>query len=312
MDQINLFQSESIRNFWNNQESHLTVTVKFERDGQLLGILQGLLFDDPGLKGKFSRRCIVWGGPAIDETVDDKTTVFRKLLGDFLAKIKNKAIYVEFRNLFDCTEYRAVFEEFGFDYLEHLNFINTIDDETLMKKRISESKLRQIKKSLKAGAEIILTSDEQHIKDFYKILSELYRTKIKTPLPGVDYFLDFSKYGIGVYLLIKYQEKIIGGLMGGVYGDTIYELYICGEDGKYKDVYPSVLATYTALDYGLKNGLKYFDFLGAGKPDEDYGVREFKSKFGGQLVNYGRFKLILNKPLYKIGELGVKLMKKYG
>ncbi|MCF7859876.1 MAG: peptidoglycan bridge formation glycyltransferase FemA/FemB family protein, partial [Candidatus Cloacimonetes bacterium] len=100
--------------------------------------------------------------------------------------------------------------------------------------------------------------------------------------------------------------------MGGDYGDTIYELYVCGEDGKYKDVYPSVLATYAALDYGLKNNLKYFDFLGAGKPNEDYGVREFKKKFGGELVNYGRFKLILNKPLYKIGELGIKLLKKYG
>ena len=68
----------------------------------------------------------------------------------------------------------------------------------------------------------------------------------------------------------------------GVYNDVIYDIYGCGEDGKYKDVYPSVLANWAALEYGLKNGLKYFDFLGAGKPNEDYGVREFKSKFGGE------------------------------
>jgi len=39
-------------------------------------------------------------------------------------------------------------------------------------------------------------------------------------------------------------------------------------------------------------------------------VREFKSKFGGELVEYGRYKKI-NKPLmYKIGLLGLKILQK--
>ena len=51
--------------------------------------------------------------------------------------------------------------------------------------------------------------------------------------------------------------------------------------------------------------------MGAGAPgDGGYGVREFKAKFGGELVEYGRFKYICNKPLYAIGKLGVKLMKR--
>jgi lipid II:glycine glycyltransferase (peptidoglycan interpeptide bridge formation enzyme) len=100
-------------------------------------------------------------------------------------------------------------------------------------------------------------------------------------------------------------------MMVGGYGEIIYAIYLCGENGKYQNVYPSVLATWAGLEYGLKNGFKYFDFLGAGKPNEYYGVREFKSKFGGELVNYGRYKLILNKPLYTLGELGIRLIKKY-
>jgi serine/alanine adding enzyme len=35
-----------------------------------------------------------------------------------------------------------------------------------------------------------------------------------------------------------------------------------------------------------------FDFGGAGRPDEPYGPREFKSKFGGELVDYGRDVLV--------------------
>jgi lipid II:glycine glycyltransferase (peptidoglycan interpeptide bridge formation enzyme) len=134
---------------------------------------------------------------------------------------------------------------------------------------------------------------------------------VKKPLPCLDYFLKFSEYNIGAFLLIKFQNKIIGGLMVGVHDEVVYAIYSCGENGKYKDVYPSVLANWAGLEYGLKNRFRYFDFLGAGKPNEDYGVREFKCQFGGEIVRYGRYNLILNKPLFAIGKLGVTFIKKY-
>jgi lipid II:glycine glycyltransferase (peptidoglycan interpeptide bridge formation enzyme) len=49
--------------------------------------------------------------------------------------------------------------------------------------------------------------------------------------------------------------------------------------------------------------------MGAGKPDEGYGVREFKAKFGGTLVEHGRFLCVLNKSQYRIGEGFVKIMR---
>lgn len=58
------------------------------------------------------------------------------------------------------------------------------------------------------------------------------------------------------------------------------------------------MATYAAIEYGLKNHLKIFDFMGAGKPSEDYGVRDFKGKFGGELVEHGRFIKINNALLF--------------
>ena len=45
---------------------------------------------------------------------------------------------------------------------------------------------------------------------------------------------------------------------------------------------------------------KSFDFGGAGKPDVPYGVRDHKLKFGGQMVEYGRFEKINNKLVYSI------------
>ena len=51
--------------------------------------------------------------------------------------------------------------------------------------------------------------------------------------------------------------------------------------------------------------------MGAGSPgDGGYGVRDFKAKFGGELVEYGRFRYVANKPLYALGKWAVNLMKK--
>jgi lipid II:glycine glycyltransferase (peptidoglycan interpeptide bridge formation enzyme) len=48
--------------------------------------------------------------------------------------------------------------------------------------------------------------------------------------------------------------------------------------------------------------------MGAGAPDQDYGVREFKARFGGELVNYGRFIRINNKFLFNLGKCGMKIL----
>ena len=50
--------------------------------------------------------------------------------------------------------------------------------------------------------------------------------------------------------------------------------------------------------------------MGAGEPGVPYGVRDFKSEFGGKLVEHGRFLCVKKPLLYKIGVLGVKLLKK--
>ena len=90
----------------------------------------------------------------------------------------------------------------------------------------------------------------------------------------------------------------------------MYEWFVCGLDGKFKNIFPSTLATWAAIEYAAANGFKYFDMMGAGKPDEGYGVRDFKSKFGGTLVENGRFIAVNNLPLYRIGELYIKFIKK--
>ena len=91
---------------------------------------------------------------------------------------------------------------------------------------------------------------------------------------------------------------------------TLYHWFVAGLDERFKSIRPSTLATWAAIDRTLKERIPISDMMGAGKADENYGVRDFKAAFGGKLVEYGRFLCILNPVLYHIGKIGVKILKR--
>ncbi len=307
------FQSAAAFDFFTSVINYEPLLFVCENDKkEILGVLLCVIQKEhTGIAGKFSSRSICWGGPLIK---DNDSTVAELLLKEYEKVIAGKAIYTQMRNMFDCSTISSVFEQYNFEYLEHLNYIvPTLNRETTMKS-ISESKVRQIKKSLKAGASIIEADTLEQVESFYQLLKSLYKERVKKPLPDKSFFIKFFEQcctqGNGKYLLIKFEEKIIGGIMCPLTPNkAIYEWYVAGNDVQYKQLYPSILATYAAIDYGLQNNLQHFDFMGAGKPDQDYGVREFKSKFGGELKNFGRFEKVHNKSLMAIGKLGMKLIK---
>ncbi|MBN2174678.1 MAG: peptidoglycan bridge formation glycyltransferase FemA/FemB family protein [Bacteroidales bacterium] len=261
--------------------------------------------------GFFSSRIIIIGGPLIDESLSGKEEIVGLMLENIRQRFGKKAIYTEFRNLFDTSQYKEIFESQGFNYKEHLNYIVDTRDEKVLRTKISKSKIRQVNKSLKNNAQIIEPENLDQVKSFYEILQKLYHEKVKKPIPGWDFFnrfFEWSQFGdFGKILLIKSEDKIVGGIMCPIFRSrTIYELYIAGLDGESKDIYPSVVATWAPIDYAIKNNIESFDFLGAGSPESDYGVREFKSKFGGELVQNGRYIRINNNFLFAVGKLGIR------
>ncbi|APF20138.1 Methicillin resistance protein [Caldithrix abyssi DSM 13497] len=307
----NIFQTPEMYAFFKSVKNYDPyIFVALDKQKKIVGVLLAVVIKETRLAGFFSARCIIWGGPLVSGQ-SNAQKIMGLLLTEFNKTLSGKTIYTEFRNLFSIKEFEKVFEEEKFVFNGHYNFIVDLRDKELLWKRINSGKKRQIKKSLKNGAKIVEPTDIKEVKEFYQILFHLYKSKVKKPLPSFSFFENFFyNKELGKYLLIEYNSKIVGGIMCPVYKDTIYEWYVCGLDREYKDIYPSVLATWAAIYYGMKNNLKYFDFMGAGKPDQDYGVRKFKSQFGGELVNYGRYIRINNKFLYYLGKFGLKLYQK--
>lgn len=305
----NFFQSFGAFKFFETVEGYTPLLVVALQSNEYVGCLSAVIIRERNkVKGYLSRRCIIYGGPIIK---NDDHEITQKILQYFDRALTKVAIYSEFRAFFDMDSYKTLFANNDYYFEEHLNYIVPITSVEENKKLLNSSKRRQLNLSFKNGAKIIEPKDLSDIKSFYEILKNLYKTKVKKPVPGFEFFEKFyNQNELGKYFLIQYDGKIIGGIMCPIYNDKIYEWFVCGLDGEIKNVYPSVMATWAPIEYGANNGLKYFDFLGAGKPDVDYGVRDFKSKFGGQLVNYGRFIKVYNKTLYNLGKIGLEIIGK--
>jgi len=299
------FQSYSFYSFFNSVDGLSANVFACEENNEILALCVVTLQKEKGVKGFFSRRAIIYGGPLIRSNNPNTIPVLFKKIK---AYYKRKAIYIEIRNYFDYSNYIDIFKNLDFKYLPWLNYQVPALNLEEVKKNMSASRLRQIKKAIKNGVTWKEATSIDEVKVFYSILKELYLRKIKKPLFPEAFFLEFFKQNTGKFLLIVYQNKIIGGIMSPVESSKcIYEFYICGLDNEYKEQYPSVMATWAAIEYAHIHGISTFDFMGAGNPNEEYGVREFKARFGGKELNYGRFIYILNPSLFNLGKFGLKV-----
>ncbi len=303
------FQTYSCYEFYKKINFLEGFALALTKNDKIIALVCGYIIADGGLIKKFmSRRAIIPGGLIISEKCSNDE--LKLLLQELSNQTSKKAIYTEIRNYFDYSNYRDVFDEAGYKYKEHLNFhINTESIENCLK-QLSSTKRRDIKQSLKQGAEIINTKKSEDIKEYFIILEDLYKSKIKTPLFPIEFFDNIVQKEDCQLFVIKYENRIIGGsLCVGSPQTILYEWFVCGLDGHFKNIYPSTLATWAAIEYAATNNFQYFDMMGAGKPTEGYGVRDFKAKFGGQLIENGRLLRINNQYLYKLGTTYIKYKK---
>jgi lipid II:glycine glycyltransferase (peptidoglycan interpeptide bridge formation enzyme) len=71
------------------------------------------------------------------------------------------------------------------------------------------------------------------------------------------------------------------------------------------------LLVWKAIEIGRASGCRVLDLGGAGRPDEPYGVRDFKAKYGGVLVDHGRDVLTSASFRMRIATMGYALGRRF-
>ena len=304
------FQTREAFDFFDSLSYAEAFVVAVGSEASLKGLVVGYVQKDGGrLKRFFSRRAVIYGGPLLADDIADEE--LEAMLLALKEKMRHKAIYVETRNFNDYSRWRKTFENCGFEYESHYDIHIDTSSMDVVNEKIGKSRKRDIRVTIRDGATLVWHPTLEQVRDFYAILSNLYKTKVKTPLAPWDFFEKLYELPSSQYILVEYHGEIIGGTVNvGLPGKAVYEMYVCGKDAVYKNIFPSELATYAGLQYAAGNGFPKFDMMGAGKPEDGgYGVRDFKLRFGGELLEFGRFVHLCSPLLYAVGKFGVKIMK---
>ncbi len=274
-----------------------------------------------GLHHKFTARTIIFGGPLLAKGSRlEKEFVLKTLLHAVQEYVKKRSLFTEFRNLYDLGDYKPIFRENNFEWEEWLNLLIDTRSREAAWANMSENRRRQVKKSLFAGAEIVYDPSPEQIDAFYEILTGLYAKKVRKPLPSKSFFHALAREagpsndnGLSPIILIVHNQRVIAGIACPILpGKAMYEWYVCGLDKAYneQDIYPSTMVTWAAIAHAADHNIPMFNFLGMGKPSQEYGVRDFKERFGGQQVRHGRFFAVNHRFRYALAKMAYDI--KYG
>lgn len=310
----NLFQDSPISTFFQSPECYrfyaeLSFLSPFvyavEEEGELTALVCGYLIAEKGLiKSCFSRRAIIPGGALLAKNVNQQSLYV--LLSALKSELRQLSVYIEFRNYLDYSKYKDIFVEAGFIYKPHLNFHLKIENYETLWGNLGTNRKREILKSNNAGLVCVETKNEDDIISLYSILLELYSKKVKRPLFPMEFFVKLGSESFAKIFTVKNREEIIGGIVCVVDKNVVYEWFVCGVSEMSQ--YPQTLATWTAIKFALENGFNKFDFMGAGSPEKKYGVRDYKSRFGGEEVEYGRFLYVSKPRIYKMLKFLIELI----
>ncbi len=310
-DTATWFQTREAYRFYASLPQEMTPFVyAVAENGQLTGVVVGYISQTSNKAKQFlTRRAIIIGGALLSPTISDEA--LSTLLSAVRTGLQHRAIYIETRNFHDYSRWRSIFAANGFTYCPHLNFHIDTSSPEVVEQHLGKSRKRDIKTTIRDGVEPVLNPTIEQVREYYTLLQELYRTKVKTPLFSWAFFEQLYRTPSGRFLLCTYRGRIIGGTVCVcLHEKGVYEWFVCGEDGKYDHIFPSSYATYLGISYAAEGNYPLFDMMGAGKPDEAYGVRDFKARFGGNEVEHGRYLCVCHTILYRLGTLGVKILKK--
>ncbi|MEM5773448.1 MAG: GNAT family N-acetyltransferase [Anaerolineaceae bacterium] len=219
------------------------------------------------------------------------TEAVRLLLDDYNRKTRG-VLFTEMRNLISLDPIQSILQTAHFQYEEQLNYLIHLDrpvDEILqsMHKRTRHRIRLALKRREVAVTEI---EDRSELALFYHLVSLSYQA---ARVPVADRSLFEAAFdvlrpkGMVKFLLAWVGDQCVAASAELLYKDVIFGWYNGVNRDSGSDSANYILRWYL-WEWGANHGYRVFDFGGAGRTNQPYGVRDFKAKFGGEMVSYGR------------------------
>ena len=305
----NVFQTPQMFDVYQLTPGYAPQVIALEQDKQMVGLMMWVVMREKGLKARFSARSIIQGAPIAK---DDKPEYIIALLEAYEQMRDKGVIYTQVRNHFEMLTVNDAFQQCGYRFASHLNFIIALDNEDSVWNRIGKGRIKQIKKAQKNRLYVDVYEPgqitDELIAQWYEVIRSVYQ-RAGLPLTDLAQIQATNEQRLLVVFVVRNaQGEMLGCRFGLLYRDSIYGWY-AGSYSQYYSLFPNDILIWETLRWGIHHGFRTFDYGGAGEPNKPYGVRAFKQQMGGTLVNFGRYEKIHRRFMYKIGVLGIKILK---
>lgn len=268
------------------------VLAALGRRGQILALVAAVHIQTlPDPLGSLASRVVHFAEPlcgADAEAVDALTA----LLEQHDAEMRRTALFAEVRALDTAGSEQRALGQCGYAYEDYLNFLIDLRKpaETLLGAMTSDCR-RRIRANEKKGLEIRDITDEAGIDTLYRCVQLSYE-RARVPLAHKSLFVaayhTLRKTDMIKMTAAYYEGVPVAASVMLVYKTAAFAWY--GGSDRLGSVYPMEGLIWREIREAQQCGCPRYDFGGAGWPDKPYGVRDFKAKFGGDLVCFGRYR----------------------
>jgi len=242
-----------------------------------------------GIARPFTTRVVAYGGFLAEEGPRGNDALAAVLQAH--SNAASTALFTELRHMHDPSQWQATLAQAGYTWAPHLNFLIPLEGgEEALWQRLNRTARKNVRRGQKAGISVVEVTGTRDLTACYDLIREVY-SDVRVPLAPQALFeaahAVLLPAGRVRFWLAMHEGQAVGARVVLLHKDTILDWY-AGARREHRSLRPNDFLVWHTLTWGSSNGYRIFDFGGAGHPDIPYGVRDFKAKFGGDLVNFGR------------------------
>jgi serine/alanine adding enzyme len=275
-----------------------------DQRGEMLALLTAVRIQTlPHPFGSLSSRSVFFAEPLCRPDADG-VEALKTLIAQHDAETGGKVLFTEVRVLQPPGQEKVALTHCGYEYQDYLNFlIDLRQPPNTLWSAMTQDCRRRIRAGSKKGMRVEDATTASGVDILYRFIQLSYE-RARVPLAHKSLFVQAFKV-LHPRNMIRISIAYLGDVPIAATVKLLYKkvafAWYSGSD-RIPTINPMESLTWHEVQCAQELGFELYDFGGAGWPDKPYGVREFKAKFGGQLVQYGRYRKIYSPWKFALAE----------
>lgn len=281
-------------------------------DGRILALLVSCHVKTLPRFSAMSSRAVQFAEPLCDPNPKG-VAALSELVAMHDKHMRSRSLLCEIRSICSPTSERDALTASGYEHLDYINYVvDTKQNQEILWSKVKKNLRQKIRSTLSKG--VVLRDDNtlEGVSRLHQLLKSSYG-RARVPLPGLDLFentlANLPPQCVRVRTAFLGDEPV-ASIISLVFGDRVFSWY--GGTLRLNGLSPFACIVWDDIAWSSENGYAFYDFGGAGWPNENYGPRKFKADFGGIEVRYGRYMLTYSELRLRLAKLAFQLSRRMG